>query len=77
MASQQIICEVLFFFSLFGLLFGTWKYLDSNLTAGRKETEKVAEVPAAHKLPTAEHYVAKRDFEKPPMKSWTRCGSAK
>ena len=59
MTGAELMYVVGFFITVFGSIFGVWKYLDGKLTANRKDTEKVAHDLAAHRLHVSESYVTK------------------
>ncbi|KKX33960.1 hypothetical protein [Rhizobium sp. LC145] len=59
MTGAELMYVVGFFITVFGSIFGVWKYLDGKLTANRKDTEKVAQDLAAHKLHAAETFATK------------------
>ncbi len=59
MTPSEIMASVLFIVTLFGTIFGVWKYLDGKLSAARTETDTVAKELAAHRIHTAEVYVTK------------------
>lgn len=59
MTGAELMYVVGFFITVFGSIFGVWRYLDGKLTANRKDTEKVAQDLAAHRLHIAETYVTK------------------
>ncbi len=63
MTGPEIMAAVVFGMSVFGTLFGIWKYLDGKLTTARRDTEKVGADLAAHKLHIAETYVTKAGMQ--------------
>ncbi|MBX4992302.1 hypothetical protein ABID08_000733 [Rhizobium binae] len=59
MTGPEIMAVVGFGLAVFGTIFAIWKYLDSKLMIQRRDTEKVAEELAQHRLHVAESYVSK------------------
>ncbi|MDO3431206.1 hypothetical protein QWJ46_00765 [Rhizobium sp. CBN3] len=63
MTGTEIMAVVGFGMAVFGTLFGIWKYLDGKLMIQRRDTEKVSNDLAAHKLHVAESYVTKAGMQ--------------
>jgi hypothetical protein len=60
MTPEEIMKVVLFFLTVAGSGWAIWWKIDNKVADNRKETEKVAEALAAHKLHSAETYITKQ-----------------
>ncbi|WFU89003.1 hypothetical protein QA644_08160 [Rhizobium sp. CC1099] len=60
MTPEEIMKAVLFFLTVAGAGWGIWWRIDNKVAESRKETERVAEALAGHKLYVAENYVSKQ-----------------
>ncbi|UXS01619.1 hypothetical protein [Agrobacterium tumefaciens] len=70
MSGPEIMAVAVFFITVFGFLFGLWKYVDAKISAAKTEAAGAAaaahamaslarEELAAHRLHTAETYITK------------------